>query len=168
MSNTPLARKVSGPADAGRAKTPLTPLTPANATPRPSSKDSELDWPSYSQPTFSSTNGRSTPVQEGGRQTPGVSTQNSTPKSTSTGNSRPSTANVSRPPSRQSTGEAVGLAGMSGGKKAGLPDHKVKWVEGMIERAKKASAEKSKEEREKHFNELGKAGSTRRVIFKSG
>ncbi|EME49179.1 hypothetical protein DOTSEDRAFT_118962 [Dothistroma septosporum NZE10] len=167
MSSTPLARKVSGPADASRAKTPSTPLTPANATPRPTSKDNDHDWPPYSQPTFSSENGRRTPVLDSEQQDPTL-TQNATPKSTSTGSSRPSTANVSRPPSRQSTGEVVGLAGVASGKKAGLPDHKAKWVEGMIERAKKASVEKSKEEREKHFNELGKAGNTRRVIFKSG
>lgn len=50
-----------------------------------------------------------------------------------------------------------------------LPDHKAKWVDSMIERAK-ASAEKSKEgaAKEKYFGELGKAGGTRRLVFRSG
>lgn len=154
------SRKVSGPAEF-RAKTPSTPTEPG---PRPSSKDSDKDWPHHTQNGHRIGDGRSTPGSEWHNSS---SPPDSTPKSTSTGSSRPGTANVSRPPSRQDTGE-VGLAGPSSGKKAGLSEHKAKWVEGMIERAKKASAEKSKEDREKHFGELGKAGGTRRVVFRSG
>ncbi|KAF2169812.1 hypothetical protein M409DRAFT_20226 [Zasmidium cellare ATCC 36951] len=153
VTSAPGSRKASGAAEMNRAKSPVPgPL----GTPRPSSKDSDNEW---SFPVLS--NGRSTPSTTG-RQTP---TMGSTPKSSS-GSSRPSTANVSRPPSRQNTGE-VGLAGPSSGKKSALPEQKAKWVEGMIERAKQASAEKSKDEKQKYFGELGKAGGTRRVIFRS-
>ena len=62
----------------------------------------------------------------------------------------------------------VGLSGPSSAKKGGLSEHKAKWVENMIERTKKASAEKSKEDGNKHFGELGKSGGTRRVMFRSG
>lgn len=149
VTSAPLSRKVSGPADLMRAKSPA---TPSYATPRPDSSDSDKEWPTkplpmdMSSPTNQTTNGL-----------------DSTPKSNSS-NSRPSTANASRPPSRQNTLD-VGLSGTSSGKK--LPDHKAKWVEGMIERAKKASAEKSKEDKEKHFNDIGKAGATRRLYFRS-
>ncbi|EGP91408.1 uncharacterized protein MYCGRDRAFT_102611 [Zymoseptoria tritici IPO323] len=89
-----------------------------------------------------------------------TTTEHSSPKSTR-GSSRPSTATGSRPSSKQGLNE-VGLSGPSSGKR-GLPDHKAKWVEGMIERAK-ASAEKSKDG---EFKELGKVGGTRRMIFRS-
>ncbi|KAK4506784.1 hypothetical protein PRZ48_000517 [Zasmidium cellare] len=153
VASAPGSRKTSGAAELNRAKSPA---PPSLGTPRPSSKDSDNEW---SFPVL--TNGRSTPSTTG-RQTP---TMVSTPKSSS-GSSRPSTGNVSRPPSRQNTGE-VGLSGPSSGKKSALPEQKAKWVEGMIERAKQASAEKSKDEKQKYFGELGKAGGTRRVIFRS-
>lgn len=154
VTSGPVTRKVSGPAEFNRAKSPI-PST--NGTPRPSSKDSENEWSFQVM-----SNGRSTPSTTG-RQTPTLA---STPKSSS-GSSRPSTATASRPPSRQNAGE-VGLAGPSSTKKSALPEQKAKWVEGMIERAKQASAEKSnKEEKQKYFGELGKAGGTRRVIFRS-
>lgn len=154
VTSAPSSRKPSGTAEFNRAKSPV---PPSLGTPRPSSKDSENEW-AFQPPS----NGRSTPSTTG-RQTP---TMGSTPKSSS-GSSRPSTANVSRPPSRQNTAE-VGLAGPSSAKKSALPEQKAKWVEGMIERAKQASAEKSnKDEKQKYFGELGKAGGTRRVIFRS-
>lgn len=106
-----------------------------------------------------------------GMQTPTntIRTINGTPNSTSTkADSRPSTAEAARPSSRQSWNE-IGLAGPSSNKRAELPEQKARWVEDMIERAKKASAEKSKDvEKEKPWNEMGKVGGTRRVIFRQG
>ena len=71
-----------------------------------------------------------------------------------------------RPESRQDWNES-GLAGPASTKRGDLTQHKAKWVEGMIEKAKAASAEKSKEDRSKYFGEMGKAGATRRVVFRS-
>lgn len=157
---------------------PATPIPEAGSF-RPASSDSEKDW---------STNASPFTARE---QTPslyGTNTRSSTPKSSSgssnsrpttsngvggTGSSRPSSrqSNSARPSSRQSiTAEGFGLAGPSStGKRPALPDHKAKWVDSMIERAK-ASAEKSKESaaKEKYFGELGKAGGTRRLVFRSG
>ncbi|CAK4034267.1 hypothetical protein DOTSEDRAFT_118962 [Lecanosticta acicola] len=154
------ARKVSGPAEV-RAKTPS---TPTDVAARPGSKDSDEELPRSGPMRPRTRDGRITPVADWN--TPS-NAYHSTSKSSSTGSSRPGTANVSRPSSRQGMGE-VGLAGPSSGRKASLPDHKAKWVEGMLERAKAAtSAEKSKEDREKYFGELGKGGGTRRVVFRS-
>lgn len=88
------------------------------------------------------------------------------PASTKAG-SRPSTAgSAGRPGSRQGLTEGS-LAGPAGGKHADLPEQKAKWVDSMLEKAKAASAEKGKGDKEKYFGELGKAGGTRRVIFRS-
>ncbi|KAF2214667.1 hypothetical protein CERZMDRAFT_82609 [Cercospora zeae-maydis SCOH1-5] len=161
-------RKSSNPAEYIRAKTP-TPVTPRESQ-RPGSSDDD-EVPLKRPPFNSRENATSIPAAL----LPGRDTYGSTPKSSksSSSGSRPSTAGGSRPSSRQTqalpTGE-IGLSGPSSAtKRTGLPADKERWVEGMIERAKKsASAEKSKEEKEKYFNELGKAGGTRRVIFRSG
>ncbi|KAF7196500.1 hypothetical protein HII31_02228 [Pseudocercospora fuligena] len=148
-------RKASGPAEFIRAKSPMAVVS------RPESSDGDDDDLGKPLPPDVRANGlTSTPKKSA----PG--TQNSTPKSTSS-SSRPSTANLSRPPSRQTAGE-VGLSGpSSASKRAVLPEHSQKWVDGMIQRAKQASAEKSKEDKEKYFSELGKAGGTRRLYFRS-
>ncbi|KXT07483.1 hypothetical protein AC578_571 [Pseudocercospora eumusae] len=148
-------RKASGPAEFIRAKSPMAVVS------RPDSSDGDDDDLGKPLPLDVRANGlTSTPKKSA----PG--TQNSTPKSTSS-SSRPSTANLSRPPSRQTVGE-IGLSGpSSASKRAVLPEHSQKWVDGMIQRAKQASAEKSKEDKEKYFSELGKAGGTRRLYFRS-
>ncbi|TKA73307.1 hypothetical protein B0A55_08885 [Friedmanniomyces simplex] len=110
-------------------------------------------------------------------------------KSTSTrpGSSRPSTADsATRPGSRQNQAQSQSqnLAGRSAAANskrsaaaAGdpLPEQKARWVEGMIEKALAASgggngsAEKrgDKEgEKGRYFGELGRAGGTRRMIFR--
>ena len=166
LPTAPLStRKFSNPAEYQRAKTPTTPREV-----RPVSSD-EDDIP-LKRPPFDS---RESAVSISGTPTTAGITTSSTPKSTKSGssNSRPSTASNSRPSSRQaqnSNAAEIGLSGpSSAAKRAGLPAEKRAWVEGMISRAKKsASAEKSKEDKEKYFNEMGKAGSTRRVIFRSG
>ncbi|KAI5370500.1 putative GAR domain-containing protein [Septoria linicola] len=159
------ARKTSNPAEyLGRAKTPTTP----REITRPSSSGDE-DMP-LKRPPFDM---RESALSVAG--TPVHAATISTPKSSksSSSNSRPSTAGASRPSSRQAQNVTAGDLGLSGPssatKRVGLPAEKERWVEGMIERAKKsASAEKSREDREKYFGELGKAGGTRRVIFRSG
>ncbi|KAJ9622041.1 hypothetical protein H2203_006922 [Taxawa tesnikishii (nom. ined.)] len=95
--------------------------------------------------------------------------------------SRPSTSTSleNRPGSRQSwVGDEIGLAGPASSKSKGkskskrvseLSKEKARWVEEMIERAKAASVEKKKveeKEKEKGWNDMGKFGSTRRVVFK--
>ncbi|EME88210.1 uncharacterized protein MYCFIDRAFT_192438 [Pseudocercospora fijiensis CIRAD86] len=147
-------RKASGPAEFIRTKSPMA------AVSRPESSDGDDDVQGKPLPFDLRGNGlKSTPKK-------GASgTQSSTPKSISS-SSRPSTATLSRPPSRQTTGE-VGLSGpSSASKRAVLPEHSQKWVDGMIQRAKQASAEKCKEDKEKHFSELSKAGGTRRLYFR--
>lgn len=182
-------RKVSGSATEPKAKTPVTPDVAA----RPQSRAAaDADWTDEAQDRFSM--GDSTPVDDDSptishfpthQQTPTntIAAQRSTPKSTSTkASSRPSTSeslgrpgsrlgladNLGRPSSRQGPRADAGLAGAAGGKLSDLPEEKAKWVEGMLEKAKVevASAEKSKEEKAKYFGELGKAGGTRRVIFR--
>ncbi|GIZ40764.1 hypothetical protein CKM354_000409100 [Cercospora kikuchii] len=161
-------RKSSNPAEYIRAKTP-TPMTPRESHRPGSSDDDEMPLkrpPLDSRETASSLSAAS-PF---GGDHPATTPKSS--KSSSSG-SRPSTAGASRPSSRQTQAPISGDVGLSGPssatKRGGLPADKERWVEGMIERAKKsASAEKSKEEKEKYFGELGKAGGTRRVIFRSG
>jgi hypothetical protein len=52
--------------------------------------------------------------------------------------------------------------------KADLPEQKARWVEGMIQQVNKsASAEKSREEKERYVAEMGKVGGVRRVAFRS-
>lgn len=84
-------------------------------------------------------------------------------------NSRPSTSGSGgpRPSSRQSwVGDEIGLAGPMSKRGGELNEQKAKWVEEMIERAKKASAEKKKTD-EKSWGDMGRVGGTRRVVFKS-
>lgn len=159
------SRRISGPVELKSRTAPATPV-PESTPFRPQSRDSEKDWTTNASPFAARA---PTPTMYG------TNTRSSTPKSSSgSSGSRPSTANgpgSSRPSSRQSTtADGYGLAGPSStGKRGMLPDHKAKWVDSMIERAK-ASAEKSKEgtAKEKHFGELGKAGGTRRLVFRSG
>lgn len=179
------SRRVSGPVELKARPAPATPVPESGrATPlRPWSRDSENDW-SEQRPGSSGLRDMTNASPFAARaQTPtlhGMNTLSSTPKSSSasgSSNSRPSTSNgaggpgCSRPSSRQSTvADGHGLAGPSStGKRGMLPDHKAKWVDSMIERAK-ASAEKNKEgtAKEKYFGELGKAGGTRRLVFRSG
>jgi hypothetical protein len=113
--------------------------------------------------------------------------------------SRPSTADAqhaaltaaTRPSSRLSNNDSPNVPYGSGRKTEISSEHKAKWVEGMLERAKRAGGgggggsvaiEKSSmsqdddaqaaaasagRDRERYFGELGKAGTTRRVIFRS-
>lgn len=150
------------------------PMTPSSAGPRSESRAGEADWLSQPQPKFSM--GDDTPTDEESpspfpmhQQTPTntIATQRSTPKSTSTNaGSRPSTADSNIRPSSRLAWTEAGMAGPANGKRGDLSEHKERWVEDMIERAKAASTEKSKEEKAKYFGELGKAGGTRRVIFR--
>lgn len=157
-------RKLSG--SAARS-----PLTPVSHSARPSSKDGAgkgdaPHWPDEARFDEEDTVKLLTPQTFTFHSSTPTRALLSTPKS----GSRPSTADqttAGRPQSRQSYVENGGLAGPGSGKKAELSEHKAKWVEGMLERAKKASAEKSKDENQKYFSELGKAGATRRVIFRS-
>ena len=95
-----------------------------------------------------------------------------TPKSVSSkSNSRPSTAGdgwSSRPMSRQDwmAGD-MGLAGPAGSKRGGeLTEAKAKWVEDMMHKAKTASTEKKRTGDERTaLTDMGRMGSTRRVIF---
>ncbi|KAK3713695.1 hypothetical protein LTR37_008389 [Vermiconidia calcicola] len=73
----------------------------------------------------------------------------------------------SRPSTASSPGEAAGL-GMAGPRlKADLPEQKARWVEGMIERVNK-SASVEKEQQQKFLGDMGKVGSTRRMVFRTG
>lgn len=168
-------RKVSNSALESKAsKTPL-------STPRPGSRLDDRDWLGQELPVFSMGDSSSPTDEEVSpvhfplpmhQQTPtnAIATQRSTPKSTSTkAGSRPSTADsVGRPGSKQDWPMDSSLAGLTGsGKRApGLPEQKARWVEGMIEKAKAASAERSKEDKTKYFSDMGKTGGTRRVIFR--
>jgi len=110
-----------------------------------------------------------------------------TPKSTTStpatrpgsSRSRPSTAdsttrpntNLARPNSR---GQPQALRSANANKRSAaaggdLPEQKARWVEGMIEKAKAASAEKKEGgEKGRGFGELGRVGGTRRMIFRQG
>ncbi|KAK5120256.1 hypothetical protein LTR85_006462 [Meristemomyces frigidus] len=166
-------RKVSSSATEPKAN--KAPNTPATALARPGSRAGDIgrarDLPStFSMGDDTSADDESPtdahfPIYQ---QTPTntIATQRSTPKSTSTkASSRPSTADsLGRPGSKQGAWELD--TGLGGKRPADMPAQKAKWVEGMLEKAKAASAEKSKEEKAKYFGELGKAGGTRRVIFR--
>ena len=135
---------------------------------RDTALDGDQGWLDQEQPKFSM--GDVTPPDESSpmqvrQRTP---TQASASRTASLSHlPQQSTAGYDRPSSRQDGIETSGLAGPSSGKKNSLSEHKAKWVEGMLERAKTASAEKAKDEKEKYFGEIGKAGGTRRVIFRS-
>jgi hypothetical protein len=149
--------------------------TPPNAVPRPESRLSvraDNEWLDQSQPDFhmgDSTHSDNRPVGP----LPHITTpsqmsgtQRSTP-SNKDGGSRPSTADSGRRPGSKQSWTEAGLAGPGSVKKTvELSEQKHKWVEGMLEKAK-LSAEKDREDRARYFGELGKAGGTRRVIFRS-
>ena len=157
------SRVVSGSMDP-KTKTPVTPAS-ARINTTTTNRDDDPDWLNQAQPVFNM--GESTPTEQNisDHLTP---IQNSASRAVSMSNPQPSTGDPYRPSSRQEIGEpSGGLAGPSSGKKNNLSEHKAKWVEGMLERAKTASAEKSKDDKEKYFGEIGKAGGTRRVVFRS-
>ncbi|KAK6439466.1 hypothetical protein LTR95_004336 [Oleoguttula sp. CCFEE 5521] len=113
------------------------------------------------------------------RQTPipgsraGSNESASTPVSPETSSS-PTPANYTSTPnksSRPSTADSLAsrtafASANNSGKKADLPEHKAKWIEGMLEKVTKASAEKARGDKGV-VGEIGKAGGTRRVIFRS-
>jgi hypothetical protein len=162
---TPNLRKASGPAEFNRVKTPTTPKL---SSLRPGSSDSEQEYPFKRPPFDARSDGLSlTPIS-----TNTTTTTATTPKSAK------SIASSSRPSSRQggdasssasSSFAGLGLSGPISASKD-LPEDKARWVEGMLERAKRAnvSAEKAKDDRDKYFGELSKSGSTRRVVFRPG
>lgn len=163
-----LNRRVSGPLNS-EAKATRTPVTPATAGARPGSKDSNKsvppgDWISGPQGQFSM--GEPSPGELSSTPALDQAVSSSPPPTTPSKSSRPSTADASsRPGSRHAWSSEGGLGGS--GKKTELPEHKAKWVEGMLEKVTKASAEKSKEDKSRAFGELGKVGGTRRVVFRS-
>ncbi|KAK5136844.1 hypothetical protein LTR08_001766 [Meristemomyces frigidus] len=173
--STPVGRKASG--SAAELK-PRTPVTPAQTASGHASRDVDNNSTDALQPTINidggmlaeherTANAHFQAFQPTPTNAPSA-TERYTPKSTSTkGASRPSTAgSLGRPQSKQGYRTDAGLSGQTSSKRQELPEQKVKWVEGMIERAKVASAEKGKDERAKPFGELGMAGGTRRVIFR--
>ena len=179
-------RAFSGPVEPkSMARSPLTPIdTHVHPLERPRTGGSEPEWLRQAQPEFSMgdspTDDEESPsvsYHKSVRETALGTQQKSSPKSAS----RPSTANgSSRSQSRQGpglrqdsennspAGGFLGMAGRSGKGKGELPEQKAKWVEGMIEKVNKsASAEKSREEKERYLGEMGRVGGTRRVIFRS-
>ncbi|KAK3074861.1 hypothetical protein LTR53_002380 [Teratosphaeriaceae sp. CCFEE 6253] len=166
------SRKVSGSTAAGAAelKANHTPTTPvAAAVPgRPASRAAEMNWLKLDDDDSSPADDGTSPVSQLSGTPHAIVSQRATPKSASTkAGSRPSTADsVGRPGSRQAYTTEAGLAGRSAqARRADLPEQKARWVEGMLEKAKAASAEKTQEGK-KYFGELGKAGGTRRMIFR--
>nr|OQO26654.1 hypothetical protein B0A51_04131 [Rachicladosporium sp. CCFEE 5018] len=113
---------------------------------------------------------RQTPIP-GSR--PGSNDSAATPVSPETSSS-PTPANYTSTPnrsSRPSTADSLAsrtafASANNSGKKADLPEHKAKWIEGMLEKVTKASAEKARGDKGV-VGEIGKAGATRRVIFRS-
>ncbi|TKA65201.1 hypothetical protein B0A49_10617 [Cryomyces minteri] len=110
-----------------------------------------------------------------------ASSNTPTPAPRSASSNTPSSSSSTRPspPSRSSsrlswTGDEIGLAGPASSKRGEMSAAKQKWVEDMIEQAKKASGESKKALPETHaagrgkveFGGMGKAGGTRRVFLK--
>ncbi|KAF2766114.1 hypothetical protein EJ03DRAFT_330390 [Teratosphaeria nubilosa] len=149
-SSAPGSRKVSSSAVPG-TKTPghhtATETPPAKApVPRPMSRsdakrDHDDDWLSQPQPVFS--------MGDDSRPT----TADGSPASFHLG-SRPGTADSAKRPASAT------------GRRVVLDEHKSRWVDDMIEKAR-MSAEKSKEERLKYFGDLGRVGGTRRLVFRA-
>ncbi|KAH9819302.1 Growth-Arrest-Specific Protein 2 Domain [Teratosphaeria destructans] len=149
-SSAPGSRKVSGSALPG-TKTPghntTTGTPPAKApVPRPMSRSDaksghDDDWLSQPQPVFSMGD-----------------------------DSRPTTADGSLDTfhlgSRPGTADSAKRPASAAGRRLVLDEHKSRWVDDMIEKAR-MSAEKSKEERLKCFGDLGRAGGTRRLVFRA-
>lgn len=115
-------------------------------------------------PTYPSTPARATENADPSASTSSLFTPPVPPKSSS----RPSTADSNRPGSRHGGWSELGGGGGSGKKE--LPENKARWVEGMVERVQKASAEKGKggEKQKQYFSEMGTVGGTRRVVWRSG
>ncbi|KAK4988187.1 hypothetical protein LTR50_004110 [Elasticomyces elasticus] len=153
-----------------KTRTPLSRPDSSLDTQRPGSAHSSLKKSAVASSSWSSTSPTHSPVL-GSVHTPANnalrSPDSDTPSSTRS-NSRPSTA--SRPNSRQSwTGDEIGLAGPTSSKNKNggeRNERKARWVEGMIEKAKKASSDKRGEERA--WGDLGRMGGTRRIVFKHG
>ncbi|EMC95388.1 hypothetical protein BAUCODRAFT_540307 [Baudoinia panamericana UAMH 10762] len=167
-------RKVSNSTPATTAESKArSPVTPVAAWAKSMVGSGETEWLNDPQPRFTmgdSESDTTSPVTADNAQwhsspVNSIAGQRSTPKSPS--DSRPSTAGnaAARPGSRQGWAES-GLAGPASGKKTELPEQKARWVEGMLEKAKRASAEKGKEDKTKHLGDIGRAGSTRRVFFR--
>nr|POE83325.1 hypothetical protein CFP56_69331 [Quercus suber] len=168
-------RRVSGP-PGSRAQTPV-PNTAADS--RPASKEgpspgqlgtpSQSTYPGEDDDHFTSLpeSPPFIPAQHQGTPTSTLANSRSTPRtlgSATRRDSRPSTAEAARPSSRTSFHDGSAHASPASIKRGSdLAEHKAKWVEGMLEKAR-ASAEKSKEER---FVEINRIGATRRVIFRS-
>ena len=171
---------LSEPRSASR-KSPITPLSAFPPLERPRTKDSEKSWLGKEQPDFSmgdsDTSEPTSPSVQYARSDIAPPRRSSLLSS-----SRPSTAQSIRPSdaSLEATGSSPVTATFPGGPggglslagpsklKAELPEQKARWVEGMIQQVNKsASAEKSKEERERYVAEMGKVGGVRRVAFRS-
>ncbi|KAK4998228.1 hypothetical protein LTR66_002493, partial [Elasticomyces elasticus] len=152
-----------------KTRTPLSRPDSSLDTQRPGSAHSSLQKSALTSSSSSTKSPTHSPVL-GSVHTPANnalrSLDSDTPSSTRS-NSRPSTA--SRPSSRQSwTGDEIGLAGPTSSKNRNgeRDERKARWVEGMIEKAKKASSDRRGEERT--WGDLGKMGGTRRIVFKHG
>ncbi|KAK0249155.1 hypothetical protein B0A54_13541 [Friedmanniomyces endolithicus] len=181
----------------GRVRgTPVTPATGAGAARPGSSRAGEMNWFKLDDHSPSADNhhdnddddddGR-TQLKTPPHATTTTTTDLATPKSTTStaatrpgsSRSRPSTAdsttrpntNLARPNSR---GQPQALRSANANKRSAaaggdLPEQKARWVEGMIEKAKAASAEKKEGgEKGRGFGELGRVGGTRRMIFRQG
>jgi hypothetical protein len=172
---------VGEPKSLSREKSPITPLSAFPALERPRTKDSDKSWLSREQPEFLMGDSG----DDDGDMSPTVShTRDIAPprRSSLLSSSRPSTAQSARPTdaSLEATGSSPSSATPAGGAggglslagpskiKADLPEQKARWVEGMIQQVNKsASAEKSREEKERYVAEMGKVGGVRRVAFRS-
>ena len=159
-------RAFSGPPTAAELKSLAgkSPVTPTlGAFERPGTRESERSWLGKEQPEFSM--GDSDEEEEMSPSVGGIAPPR---RSSLLSSSRPSTAQSVRAAADESPGGAgLSLAGPSK-VKADLPEQKARWVEGMIQQVNKsASAEKSREEKEKFVAEMGRVGGVRRVAFRS-
>ncbi|TKA32787.1 hypothetical protein B0A50_01012 [Salinomyces thailandicus] len=168
LGNRKLSNSSMASAAEAKGRPPLT--STASDFPQPGGRfdDAPLVHQTFGTDGYMENDGSTTELSNY-HQTPtsAFASQHSSPKSAPMkAGSRPSTAgSLGRPGSRQNYAD-VGLAGPASSKLGDLPEQKAKWVEGMLEKAKAASAEKGKEDKAKYFGDLGKAGGTRRVIFR--
>ncbi|KAK1075619.1 hypothetical protein LTR74_000027 [Friedmanniomyces endolithicus] len=184
-------------------ETPVTPATGAGAArPGSSSRAGEMNWfklddHSPSADTHHHNNADDDNEDDGRNDlktpphatisttTPDLATPKSITSTTGTrpgsSRSRPSTAdsnpNSTNPTSTRPGSRGQGLRSTNANKRSAaggdLPEQKARWVEGMIEKAKAASAEKrgggdKDGEKGRGFGELGRVGGTRRMIFRQG
>ncbi|KAK0979620.1 hypothetical protein LTR91_012526 [Friedmanniomyces endolithicus] len=185
----------------GRVRgTPVTPATGAGAARPGSSRAGEMNWfklddHSPSADTHHHNNADNDDEDDGRSHlktpphaTTTTTTDLATPKSTTSttaarpgsSRSRPSTADSTTHPTStrpNSRGQPQALRSTNANKRSAaggdLPEQKARWVEGMIEKAKAASAEKrgggdKDGEKGRGFGELGRVGGTRRMIFRQG